>query len=115
MAILSADASKRVGREKYNNSNNLETFFSLLWHSAHREMGGEGKSPRTHAAVEIADRVAVGQFELCFCSRLPAWLSNYIVDQLERKAGFGRRSLTRGLSNIFTTFPEWKLRVISFF
>ena len=59
-------------------------FFSL---TAHQEMGGSGgKYPNTYAAVEIADKVASGQFDLYFCSTdcLRSFL-NYCVDELERK------------------------------
>lgn len=86
MVILNAGAMRSLGNERYEMATDAAAFFILIWHGAHLDTGGVGQDADISAAVDIADMVASGQFDLYFCSMgcLRSFL-NYCVDELERQ------------------------------
>ena len=96
MAILNAGAMQSRGRNSYIMAADAVAFCTLLWHGAHRETGGLGKDPDISVGLDIADKVASGQFELYFCSTscLRDFL-NYCVDELERRIGSAKKRARR--------------------
>jgi hypothetical protein len=86
MAILNAGAMRQVGHDRYEMATDTAAFFTLTWHGAHSIVGSDDKDPEVFASVDIADRVASGQFDLYFCSTncLREFL-NYCVDELEKQ------------------------------
>ena len=91
MAILNAGALLPDG-ENWKMADGAEAFFEMLWHGAHTDMNGTGRDPDIYASVEIVRTVAIGQFDLYFCSTacLRAFL-NGCVDELENRISEARQ------------------------
>lgn len=96
MAQLSGGALWQSGKDSSASANDLAGFLEIGWHGAHSEEGGEGRDANVCLSLELATKVAGGQFEFYFCSTkcLRAFL-NFCVDELELAVA-QRRARKRG-------------------
>jgi len=87
---VNGGALLRTGEDTATISDQLSGFWTIRWHGAHRDMGGQGPLPEASASVDVAHDTKCGQWDIYCCSteclrRFFGHLVDLLEEQLEQQ------------------------------